>query len=109
MPQTYCARMHVVAKHNGDPRRVVDFTEMNRVSIRQTHSTVKPFDLAVWIPTGAVMSQFDCWNGYHSVPVHKDDVHYLQFITGTVEFIHKCGAHGMVLNPEKFKFVVQET
>ena len=62
-PQTYCACMHVVAKHNGDPRRVMDFTELNRVSIRQTHSTVKPFDLAVWILTGSIMSQFDCWNG----------------------------------------------
>ena len=30
--QTYCARMHAVRKHNGDPRCVVDFTELNRIS-----------------------------------------------------------------------------
>ena len=47
-PQTYCARMHVVAKHNGKPRRVVDFTGLNRISIRQTHATTKPFDLALF-------------------------------------------------------------
>ena len=28
-PQLWCAPMHVVAKHNGDPRRVVDFTKLN--------------------------------------------------------------------------------
>ena len=80
-PQTFCARMHVVAKHNGDPRRVVDFTGLNAISLRQTHATVKPFDLAVRVAPNAIMSKFDCWNGYHSVPVDERDVHYLQFIT----------------------------
>merc|ERR1712015_7865 len=39
-PQTYCARMHAVCKHNGDPRRVVDFTELNRISYRQPHNFI---------------------------------------------------------------------
>merc|ERR1712015_401059 len=49
-PQTYCVRMHAVRKHNGNPRRVVDFTELNRISHRQPHTTVRPFPLAVRIP-----------------------------------------------------------
>ena len=58
-PQTYCARMHVVPKHNREPRRVVDFTDLNRISIRQTHPSVKLFDLACMIPGNCIMSQFD--------------------------------------------------
>ena len=73
--------MHVVAKHNGDHRRVVDFTGLNRISVRQTHLTVKPFDPACKIPDNCIMSQFNCWNGYHSVPVAESDIHFLQFIT----------------------------
>ena len=36
-PQLRCAPMHVVAKHNGDPRHVVDFTILNEACSRQTH------------------------------------------------------------------------
>ena len=59
--------MHVVPKHNREPRRVVDFTDLNRISIRQMHLTVKPFDLACKIPSNSIMSQFDYWNGVKSM------------------------------------------
>ena len=33
------------------------------------------------VPHGKKKTVFDAWNGYHSVPLHKDDRHYTTFIT----------------------------
>ena len=107
-PQTFCARMHVVAKHNGDPRRVVDFTGLNAISLRQTHATVKPFDLAVRVPPNAIMSKFDCWNGYHSVPVDERDVHYLQFITPWGRYRYKKAPQGYISSGDVYNFKTDE-
>ena len=73
--------MHVVAKHNGDPRFVVDFTKLNAACSRQMYVGSTPFDLANKVPTGQLMSTMDAWNGFNSVPVHPDDYHYFTFVT----------------------------
>ena len=33
------------------------------------------------VPHGKKKTVFDAWNGYHSVPLHPDDRHYITFIT----------------------------
>ena len=38
-PTTWCARMVVVAKHDGSPRRTVAFRALNSTCRRQTHHT----------------------------------------------------------------------
>ena len=68
--------MHVVAKHNGDLRHIVDFTKLNKACSRQTHVGGTPFDLANKVPAGRLMSTMDCWNGFYSVLVHPDDYQY---------------------------------
>ena len=107
-PQTYCARMHVVAKHNGKPRRVVDFTGLNRISIWQTHVTTKPFDLACKIPDKCIMSQFDCWNGYHSVPVAESDIHFLQFITPWGRYRYRKAPQGYISSGDVYNYKTEK-
>ena len=51
-PVTWCARMVVVAKHTGEPRRTVDLQGLNKCSFRQTHHTRSPFMLASDVPAG---------------------------------------------------------
>ena len=41
-PVTWCCRMHVVAKKNGEPRRVVDMRPVNAAARRQTHYVDSP-------------------------------------------------------------------
>ena len=108
-PQTYCARMHVVPKHNHEPRRVVDFTDLNRISIRQMHPTVKPFDLVCKITANCIMSQFDCWNGYHSVPVKESDVHYLQLITPWGRYRYKKAPQGYISSGNVYNYKTADT
>ena len=79
--QKFCARMLVVPKHNGEPRRVVDFKALNDVCARQTHHTKSPFNVVSDVPANMFMSVADAWNGYHSVRVHPADVDIFTFIT----------------------------
>ena len=80
-PVTWCQRMVVCAKKNGKPRRTVDFQALNLHATRETHHTQSPFHQARSIPSNTKKTVFDCWNGYHSVPLHADDHHLTTFIT----------------------------
>ena len=51
--QDWCAHMHVVAKANGEPRRVVNFSSLNTTCWRQTHHTPAPFTQAQQVPAGS--------------------------------------------------------
>ena len=79
-PQVWCARMVVVPKHNGEPRRTVDLQALNRASVRQTNPLRSPFMLASEIPAGKLKTVFDVWNSFHSCPVREEDLPKLTFI-----------------------------
>ena len=80
-PVAWCHRMVICPKKNGKPRRTVDFQPLNTHATRETHHTQSPFHQARSVPHGKKKTVFDAWNGYHSVPLHKDDRHYTTFIT----------------------------
>ena len=80
-PVKWCARMVVVPKHSGEPRRTVDLQALNKASVRQTHHTRTPFALASDVPAKTKKSVLDVWNSFHSVPVRDEDKDKLQFIT----------------------------
>ena len=81
IPATWCARMVVVAKHDGSPRRTVDFRALNSASWRQTHHTKSPFTLASEVPSHMKKCVLDVWNAYHVVPIKEEDRDKLTFIT----------------------------
>ena len=79
-PVTWCHRMVVVPKHNGEPRRTVDMQALNRASVRQTPLTRSPFMLASSVPAGRMKSVIDIWNSFHSVPLtegHRDKTTFI--------------------------------
>ena len=80
-PLTWCSRMLIRPKHDGSPRRVVDFTPVNKHAPRQTHHTKSPWTIASSIPSNKVKTVIDNWHGYHSVPIHPPDRHLTTFIT----------------------------
>ncbi|MPC51402.1 hypothetical protein E2C01_045246 [Portunus trituberculatus] len=41
----WCARMVVVAKKSGQPRRTIDYQKLNAACKRETHHTPTPFDM----------------------------------------------------------------
>ena len=80
-PVTWCHRMVICAKKNGKPRQAVDFQALNLHATRETHHTQSPLHQARSLPGGTKKTVFDCWNGFHSVPLHPDDCHLTTFIT----------------------------
>ena len=80
-PVKWCSMMLVTPKHDGTPRRVVDFSHVNKHAPRQTHHTKSPYQVASSIPGNKVKTVLDNWHGYHSVPIHPDDRDLTTFIT----------------------------
>ena len=80
-PTSWCARMVIVPKKDGRPRRTVDLQPLNAVSSRQTHHTESPFHQAISIPHNTKKTVCDAWNGYHSIPIREQDRHLTTFIT----------------------------
>ena len=81
VPTTWQARMHVVAKHDGTPRRTVDLRVLNTHCKRETQHVVPPYKQARSVPAGGFKTVTDCWNGYHSCPLAEEDRHLTTFIT----------------------------
>ena len=93
-PVTWCSRMVIAAKHDGSPRRTVDLQALNTASVRQTHHTKSPYNLVREIPAHVKKTTFDCWNGFHSVPIHKEDRHFTTFITDFGRYRYKTTPQG---------------
>ena len=101
-PVTWCHRMVICAKKNGKPRRTVDFQALNLHATRETHHTQSPFHQARSIPSNTKKTVFDCWNGYHSVPLHEDDRHLTTFITPWGRYRYKTAPQGYIASGDGY-------
>ena len=93
-PVTWCHRMVVCAKKDGKPRRTVDFQPLNKHATRETHHTQSPFLQARRVPQSTKKTVLDAWNGYHSVKLHEEDMHYTTFITPWGRYRYKVAPQG---------------
>ena len=101
-PVTWCHRMHIARKHNGDPRRTVDLRPLNDVSVRQSHPTAPPFQQAMGVPKDMKKSTLDAWNGYHSVEVREEDRHYLTFLTPEGRYRYRTAPQGYMASGDAY-------
>ena len=101
-PVTWCHRMVVCPKKNGRPRRTVDLQELNKFAARETHHTQSPYLQARSVPSGKLKTVFDCWNGYHSIPLHKDDHHYTTFITPWGRYQYMVAPQGYIASGDGY-------
>ena len=71
VPTRWCSRALYVEKKNGKPRRTVDYNMLNKATLRETHHTPSPFNLASSVPPNTKKTCLDAWNGYHSLPLSE--------------------------------------
>ena len=95
-PVTWCHRMVVCAKKNGDPRRTVDFQALNACATRETHHTQAPFHQVRSVPNHVKKTVTDAWNGYHSVPLREEDRHLTTFITPWGRYRYRTAPQGYI-------------
>ena len=101
-PVTWCHRMVVCPKKNGQPRRTIDFQSLNAHAVRETHHTPSPFLQARSVPPGTIKSVLDAWNGYHSVPLREDDRHLTTFITPWGRYRYKTAPQGYIASGDAY-------
>ena len=65
------SRMVVVPKKNGKPRRCVDFQQLNKASVRQTHPVKTPFHQAMSIPPNTWRSCLNAMKAFIAFPSEK--------------------------------------
>ena len=88
--------MIITPKHDGSPRRVVDFQAVNSHCPRQTHHTRSPWQIASAVPPNCVKTTLDAWHGYHSVPIYPSDRHITTFITKEGRFQYRTTPQGLL-------------
>ncbi|XP_076036521.1 uncharacterized protein LOC143022265 [Oratosquilla oratoria] len=77
----WCARMVVVAKKSGQPRRTIDYQKLNAACRRETHHTPTPFDMVSGIPRHTYKTTADAHWGFHQVKLQEASRRLTTFIT----------------------------
>ena len=80
-PTVWCARMVVVRKKDGSPRRTVDFQQLNAQCLREPNHGESPFHTARRIPSKTWKSVLDAVDGYHSIELDSESSKLTTFIT----------------------------
>ena len=70
--------------------------------MRETHHTQSPFHQARSVPSGKKKTVIDAWNGYHSIPLHKDDFHLTTFITPWGRYRYKVAPQGYLASGDSY-------
>ena len=95
-PTTWIFRMVVTRKADGSPRRTVDLSPMNKHCVREVHTSKSPFSMARSVPDNSFKTVYDCWNGFHSVPIREEDRHLTTFTTPWGLFRYKRAPQGFL-------------
>ena len=98
-PVEWMSRMITPPKKNGDPRRTVDLSDLNKACKRQTHHTKSPYHLASEIPRNV---KNDAWNGFHSVELEKKSRPYTTFITPWGAYQYKVSPQGWLASSDAY-------
>jgi hypothetical protein len=80
-PTVWCARMVVVRKKDGRPRRTVDFQSLNAQCLREPNHQDSPFHTARKIPQNTWKTVIDFVDGYHSVALDEESSKLTTFVT----------------------------
>lgn len=80
-PVEWCTRMVTVKKKDGTPRITVDFQELNKQCLRETHPNSYPFHLVSTVPLYSYKTVVDAYNGYHQVLLDENSSKLTTFIS----------------------------
>jgi len=101
-PTIWQARMTVVGKPDGSPRRTIDFRNLNMHCKRETQHVVPPYKQARLVPAGGFRTVTDCKNGYHSCPLAEEDRHLTTFITEEGRFRYCVAPQGFAASGDGY-------
>ena len=71
----WCSRLVIQGKKNGKARRTVDLSYLSKHGLDELHYTRSAPMIAKGIPGDVYKSTLDCVDGYHGIPLAKEDRH----------------------------------
>lgn len=82
----WLAPMIVVPKRDNTPRRVIDFSLLNRFCKRSAEASLDTNGMATAVPVPdkgneIFFSCLDAWNGYHSIPLDESAKKFFGFLS----------------------------
>ena len=97
----WLAPMIVVPKKDNTPRRVIDFSILNRFCKRSAEASLDTNRMATTVPVPEpgkeiFFSCLDAWNGYHSVPLDEDAKKYFGFLSEWGTFRYNVTPQGFL-------------
>ena len=104
----WCARMVIVSKKDGRPRRTVDYQQLNKQCMREPNHGESPFHTVRCIPENTWMCVFDAVDGYHSVELDEESSKLTTFITPWGRFRYLRFPQGHCSAGDAFNGRVQE-
>ena len=91
-PTEWCARLVWATKPNGDLRRTIDLTGLNKASQRQMHMTTTPYEQASQVPENTVKTVMDaCAQRRPEVSQFQHPVQHIPAPGRTTRLMHQRG------------------
>ena len=98
-----------VVKHNGSIRICVDF-KRRKMAEKRPHSMLPSLDdIAPKVAGATVFSTLDVASGFFRVPIHRESMPLITFITRFGHYCFERVPMGISLSPEVFQTKMKET
>ena len=98
----WCHRLVWREKPNGELRKTVDLSPLNKHTVREVHAMRSPFQLAKGVPANTWRTVTDAWNGYHSIPLREEDRHLTTFLTHIGRYWSNRAVQGFASSGDAF-------
>ena len=97
----WLAPMIVVPKRDNTPRRVIDFSLLNKFCKRSAEASLDTNRMATAVPVPEpgkeiFFSCLDAWNGYHSIPLDEEAKKYFGFLSEWGTFRYNVAPQGFL-------------
>ncbi|MEG0619337.1 MAG: reverse transcriptase domain-containing protein [Bacilli bacterium] len=105
---TYASPGFPILKRNGNIRLVVDYRDLNSITIKEAHPFLNLWDEIRSIPQCNIFSQLDLNMGYHQITIDRESRKYTAFSTSFGHFEYKRMPFGLCNAPRVFQRIMRE-
>lgn len=103
---SYASRAHLVPKKDGEFRMVVDYRELNKITVREVFPMANIEENINQLRDNKLFIVLDMMNGYHQVPINESSRHLTGFVTPSGHYQYKRMPFGLTNAPAVFMRLV---
>ncbi|KAG0437535.1 Retrovirus-related Pol polyprotein from transposon 17.6 [Dictyocoela muelleri] len=96
-----------IRKKNGELRLVVDYTNLNKVTVKETFPCPNLQECLIDLSNSNIFSSIDLNMGYHQIPMHKDSIKFTSFIILNEQYEYLRMPFGLTNAPRTFQRIIQ--